>query len=523
MTRMLSRSCVKLAPAAAALVLHATPALAVTRVCGANGVSNTANVLCAAPSGPCTGSSVRLTAPLDVTAGGCVFDLGGRTLSVERRFDMIGTGFIAIVNAGAVSITSQGRLQARGDYVKSGGVIVTGGKISINSSGAITNDGVLDVSGDAAGRVELIAAGNVSLTSGSTVRGIGISTWADDRGRFADGGRLKIVSQAGSVAVDGAIVMSSQSEAEGGSVVFQAARNIDVRYTIDASGGVENGGGVDLTAGDNITITRVIDVDSRGGGGSGGDISLAAGEDSLGGVVVGGTLHLDDGTLNLSGSSGDSVGGDGGTLTAEAQGGVVVAAVVTMRANAGTSYDGDGGEIRFSSADEDPSTVGALDGDLTLAGPILARSGNIGGGGGLVVVRAGRNLSVSGNADLGGRDFGGEYLIDAARAASLWADIDADATNAGGAGGQIHAQACQLSLMSTANLDTSGGDGIVWLSGSNQISAASASHVRAVGPGGSVTLVTRATSPTNPDTGGTLGQFDPAPNVVADPLLPPCP
>jgi hypothetical protein len=62
----------------------ATMAWALTRNCGSDAVANTNNVLCAAPSGPCSASSVTMSASIDVTSGGCDFDLGNRGLTVQK-------------------------------------------------------------------------------------------------------------------------------------------------------------------------------------------------------------------------------------------------------------------------------------------------------------------------------------------------------------------------------------------------------------------------------------------------------
>src|SRR6185436_10953618 len=64
------------------------------RSCGADPVVNTATVLCASPSGPCSASTVALSANIDVPGGGCEFDLGGRALTVSKTFQMTGAGFI---------------------------------------------------------------------------------------------------------------------------------------------------------------------------------------------------------------------------------------------------------------------------------------------------------------------------------------------------------------------------------------------------------------------------------------------
>ena len=61
---------------AALLFTVATPmsALAVLRTCGPDAIANTQNVLCA--SGTCTAALVRVTTAIEVTSGGCEFDLG---------------------------------------------------------------------------------------------------------------------------------------------------------------------------------------------------------------------------------------------------------------------------------------------------------------------------------------------------------------------------------------------------------------------------------------------------------------
>src|SRR5215475_13166887 len=82
--------------AAAVLGPFTRVAHGVVRTCGSDPIANTANVLCASPSGPCTSSTVWISTPIEVTAGGCTFDLGGRAIVVDRIFDMIGTGFIKV-------------------------------------------------------------------------------------------------------------------------------------------------------------------------------------------------------------------------------------------------------------------------------------------------------------------------------------------------------------------------------------------------------------------------------------------
>src|SRR6185503_7254466 len=75
----------------------AARAEAVTAVCGMDALQNTQTVLCG--NGTCSASEVHLTTPVEVTAGGCLFDLSGRDLFIEKPFRMAGSGFIKVINA----------------------------------------------------------------------------------------------------------------------------------------------------------------------------------------------------------------------------------------------------------------------------------------------------------------------------------------------------------------------------------------------------------------------------------------
>jgi len=72
-----------LAFAVASLLLPA-PASATARSCGDDAIANTASVLCAPPSGPCSATAVTLSANIEVTSSdNCYFDLGGRSLMLK--------------------------------------------------------------------------------------------------------------------------------------------------------------------------------------------------------------------------------------------------------------------------------------------------------------------------------------------------------------------------------------------------------------------------------------------------------
>ena len=515
---------------------------AVVRSCGADALANTANVLCASPSGPCTGTSVTVGATLEVTSGGCAFDLGGRALVVDHTFDMIGSGFITIANAGDVTITDAGRLRARGDYAVT--PIAEGGTITIQSSGTLDHDGTIDVSGDPSGMIDLRFAGSVTLQPGSQLRGVGTSA-ADE----SDGGTLNIVSTGGSITVNGDVLMNGEIYGGGGDVTMQAAGNLDVLKPIEASGGEDGGGSIDLASGDDLTITAYLDATSGNAGGGGGEIDLEAGVDSLGGAMSGGALTIDEATMKLEGSSGSGFGGAGGDFRASANGPMLVTSTATIRVNAGSGFDGSGGTIFMTTADDDMSTVSALDDDLTLQGMVKGKSGDGGGTGGDLTLLAGRDLNVSADVDLGGTAAGGSVQAESGGTLALTSQINAGASTMTGSGGAFTAKACTVSLNASSALLANGEwGGQIELTSREHMTINAGSDVDASGFFGSIRLVTRSfgtcsNNPSrhcvstadcivgcsvgscqnvNPDTGGTTTQFSPPPDLIEDPSLTAC-
>ncbi len=445
----------------AAVVVVPRTAAAVSRTCGADAAANTTSVLCASPSGPCTPTSVTMSSNIEVTSGACDFDLGGRTLTITKTFQMIGSGYINVTNAGNVVITDTGKLKARGDFVEPNGFIISGGVIAIASSGTISDAGVIDVSGDSAGTVRLAAVGDITLLAGSSIVGTG-DTLADEGERYADGGTFDARSSAGSITINGAINLPGNNQATGGTVFVRAARNVALNAAIDGTGGGGDGGEVEIDAADDVTITKSIDVSSRGGGGYGGAITLGAGLDGLGGAIAGGSLTVQDATLKLAASDADTFTGDGGDLEATAQGHVLfTGSAVAIRADAGSAYSGDGGTVYIASIDNDFFRETALDGDLDLGGVISLRSSGGGGSGGTVELSAGRNMHLSGTIDVSGKQSGGEIDGDAGGDIRIDGVLTAVATDTAGDPGAVDfaaGNAAVGTLTVAANILASGGD-----------------------------------------------------------------
>lgn len=516
-----------------AFALLATPRVAgaVTRSCGTDAVANTTNVLCASPSGPCDSTTVRLSENVEVPTGGlCAFDLGGRNLLVTKGLDVVPSGFIDIANVADVSISSTGKLRARGNF--GSGPIVDGGRISLHASGTITHDGVIDVRGNPAGLVELEAAGDVTLDTGSELLGSGLSSGSNDE-RYADGGSVQIVSTGGSVVQRGTIALDGQSLAAGGSITVEAARDVDVTTPIDAEGGEAGGGTIEITAGDDVSIDARLSAQGASNGGDGGSIDLDAGDDSLGGVVTGGQLTVTDGPLRVDGSTAtSSMKGSGGSFTARSNGTLFLGLDSSIKASAATTSDGAGGFVSLDSGDRS---------DLSVYGTVLAR----GGSGGQFEAVAGRNLLLANDVDVNGA-FGGILTGTARGTVQTSKGATASGVGTSGHGGLLQLQGCALNVTAQSTIEAIGGGtaGEVLLIGGNDLTVASASHVRATGAFGTIRLATALVGGTcshdpgilcdtsadcggggaqcqnlNPDTGGTTTQFTPGPEIVEDPTV----
>jgi hypothetical protein len=528
--------------AAAALVMMlAGPASAhaLVRSCGADPVANTANVLCAAPSGPCNATSVLMSVEIQVLDGSCHFDLGGRALTWDANFQITGGDSIVVDNASAISITTSGKLKARGDFNAPQGTILSGGAISLLSSGTIYHYGVIDVYGDDAGSVRFDAGGNVWLGSTSAIRGVGESAGGTDE-RYANGGDLEVTSASGGIDVAGEITMRGQVHGEGGEVVLRAARHISVTQPITATGGEGGGGSIILVAGDDILVTRALDAESGVGGGSGGEIVLVAGDDSLGGVVAGGDLIMETSAIRLSGSGGADCEEGGGTFKASASGDIDIASDCSLQVGAVSTSAGDGGSVELSAG-----------GNLSLAAPVNATSGGAGGGGGRFSAFAGGDVQLAATADLtlDGKEKGGVVNVSAGDAYVQASDIDVRGTGSGAEGGEAYVTGCSVSVEGTAGIEANASSGAtIELTARGPMTIGTSTDFDAVSTGGAVRLTTRTfgtcnNDPTrhcrsnvectigcstgtclniNPNTGGSTAQFSPAALFAEKPSLAPC-
>jgi hypothetical protein len=385
---------------------------------------------------------VTVNTAIEVTAGGCVFDLGNRSLSIQKTFQMTGLGYVKVLNASSITVTSTGKIKARGDFVEPNGYIVSGGVASLGSTGTISVAGAIDVSGDPAGTIVLVGGGTVTLQNGSSLQGNGITSFVTDGMRFSDGGDIDLESSTGNVSINDTIVATGTRHGAGGVLTVQAAGTISIAGSIDVSGGESDGGDVLVAAGDDITVTKNIDTSSDGGGGFGGEIDLTAGVDSLGGVATGGGVTVTSSDLKLNGSYLSGSAGDGGVLFVTASGLIkFTGAGVGIHASAGTSGDAFGGTVIMDSTDADDSRIGTLDGDISVDGTIVVQSGGTGGFGGDVAFFAGKALTVNATTNVTGEEGGGTFQGSSGGAMAINGAISAQSTDGAGAGGSVELRA----------------------------------------------------------------------------------
>jgi hypothetical protein len=271
--------------------------------------SNTA-LVCTTPAGTCNVVS-------DFTAtDGCDLDFGNRDVVFAGQFD-VNSAFLTVK---ARTITVQRRMNARTDTDQRGGAIslTATGDGTTAHPGDIVISGRVEVTGNPAGVMRLTAAGKIDLQSTIPLVANGNQTTAVAGAINLNAGTA--IRQVGQVLAAGG------NGGGGGEIFYVAGTNIDVLNDIDASGGVNDGGDVTLTAGDDITIAQPINVESINGG-NGGSISARAGVDALGGVKIGGALSVTSTLLGDGGSDVDA-GYDGADIALSAFGPIAISGAI---------------------------------------------------------------------------------------------------------------------------------------------------------------------------------------------------
>jgi cysteine-rich repeat protein len=293
-------------------------------------------------------SATRNAGDIDIVAGGGVMIAGG----------LHADGLSSAAAGGCISVSSDADVETRAGSVVSavGGAQSDGGDIDLSASGSLNLAERLDVRGGDGGEVNLSAGadiavqgilGNATGDSGSggctdIAAGGGVQvrdalsfngTSANDGTTGGCGGGVCIEADFGDVVIDasvsadsgvdgtaGAVSILSRGdltvsagatisargnggEGEGGCVELDSDLNLTSDGRIDASGGC-SGGGIDLCAAADVTLSGPIDGSARSGGGSGGAVTGEAGSGGHGALTVADVVDVGGGPCDVDNSCG---------------------------------------------------------------------------------------------------------------------------------------------------------------------------------------------------------------------------
>ncbi len=404
-------------------VVQTTPSRAAGLCCNQTSAERNANLVCAPAAATCTVAAQTINTASTCPGGedGCELDFGDRPVSLTGTFT-IGAGRLSIR---ARSIAVDARIAAAG-----------AAGVELRTTAASCSGGAGD----------LVVRSPIDASAASTA------------------GSLRLLSACDLVIASTSQLLASSGAAFGGTIDLRAGGNLTLAGPVKATGGGGDGGLVTLAAGADVRVQRAIDVRSFRDG-DGGTISLRAGDGGLAAGDAGGALTitadlLADGSTDADGSFGNS----GGDVALEAAGPIVVAATGAIRAN-GAGPDGAGGTLTVSTEAAPTGVLTALDGDVTLLGPISLR-GAANGDGGELLGSIGRGLALQGTLDIsaGGDDaFPGSIELTTGADLRLDAAVSVNGRTASASGGAIDLKAGlatdTATLTITRNIDLAGGSG----------------------------------------------------------------
>ncbi len=273
---------------------------------------------------------------------------------------------------GATAIFAQSVGGGGGDGGTSGGLISLGGFLGLAGGGAaggggavtVSNDSILETSGDLANGIFAQSVGGGGGTGGSP--GLSVLSLGGSGGSSGDGGVVTVNNSAtGTILTTGNLATAIFAQSIGGGGGDGGAGSGTLTVTVGGSGGsAGNGGAVNVTNAAVIGTTGIFSdgiwAQSVGGGG---------------GTGGGGTLSL----VSVGGTGGDS--GNGGAVTVTNSGEIVTTGVESNGIFA-QSVGGSGGSGGGSAYD--PTTIGSI---VTAANLVtIGRSGTGGGAGGAVEI-----------------------------------------------------------------------------------------------------------------------------------------
>jgi len=414
---------------AMASVLAGVPVRAASLCCNQPGTGTltpaqmNANLVCPVGAPSCSLGAQTLETPATCPASeeGCALDFGNRPVTFDGTFTI-----------------ATGRLDVRAASIAVNKPIVALGAAAVE----LTTTGA----GCAGGGGELVVRQPIDVSSASA-------------------GTIRLFSSCRIVLETGGQLLASSSASFGGTIDLRAATTLTQGAVVRALGSGSDGGGVSLAAGTDVQSNRTVDVRSLGDG-EGGSITMRAGDRTLtGGVPLGGTLTVSadlvaDGSTDSDGETGE----DGGAILLEAAGPVVVTGSAIIRA-VGGSPDGGGGILTVFSQELPAGVLTALDGDVSLLGPVILRGGTNGDGGDLDGA-VGRAFLLAGPLDMsgGGDDAtAGNFILSSGDDLTIDAAISANGRVATATGGFVDLKAGiatgDATLTTKKTIDVSAGTG----------------------------------------------------------------
>lgn len=341
---------------------------------------------------------------ITVKAGGSVTVNDSGTNGIEASGtgpDGMG-GDVSITAGGAITIydpiradatSSAGSAEANGGTVR----LSAGTDVNLYSSGTkIVVDGIRSD----AGTIEITAAGDIGINSGTSLQAEGKQ--AEGNGGVVDLTAQDKVTVAGTISARGGVNAGGGYSSGGSLRVESGCGGVDLLSTIDVRGGELgagiDGGAVEVAARGDINVGSgvLIDTHSVGNGGPGGDVSLRSG-----GTITLGTNAIIDARGDTSDVDGDGQAGSVEIVGCEIEAGsgasvkatglsggainiysalVAGSQTTTMHINSSSSFDTAGttssghGELRVAVATESlvgycetaPATPCTLDANCTV-------------------------------------------------------------------------------------------------------------------------------------------------------------
>jgi hypothetical protein len=462
----------------------------------------------------CTVSSTKTITPgdeIDCTGRNVVVTSSGKIKVTDGFFKLIAATLNVQGNGG----TSQGVIEA---------VDATGGDpiggFEIETTGTVTVGGSLQANSAAGGgTITVNATGNISIPDNGNN---GVE--ANGTGTDGAGGRIELSSD-GSITIQDPIQANAagSGEAVGGQIEIDAGTSVTIQYSgcsVTAEGNQADAGEIRINAGTDITIAAAVTMsaDGNGEGGNGGGIYLTAqdevslsgptsargGKGVSGAEASGGTLEIESGCGgvdilgNLDLRAGESGGGlDVGSLMIDTLGDLTIGTGILIDTHA-VGYGGNGGSVELFSGNKLMMNSNAT---IDARGHVQTSGDGMGGS----VTLHGCKLETAAGAtvDASGKE-GGQIFLHASRA-----DAPANVTS--------------MKISTTSVFDSRGSttaqDGTIWVAvGKENLSGTCSTN------GQPCTLDANCTvgctpgncNGVNPDTGDVLTQFESTPDISED-------